>query len=391
MRISILLLFILSSWHCTPKGSIRGQLQLSGSTAEEWKLYLIRPMRLADIASSYTGDIIDSATLEASGKFRFKGLPKSSSAIFYEIVLQKRGERFPNRLTDDDPLLSNYLPILYSEGETILISAEAKAFQATAQMHKPSAANAELLLLRDKRVETFRQYLQSKSADAHDEEKMLEYAQALEAYRNALHTPAESTSRLYVALLALQWAKAGTDYERLAEFVDGLCTKWRTSLPDDPFVKDLCLLSDPSNRPILVGDLVPNEGLPLLSGGTGEIRRLLGPKLTLLDFWASWCAPCRKENRNTLVPLWSEYHERGFQIIGYALESDRKLWEKAIQRDSVHLWPHASHLQGDEAPFLKTLRLTTIPANLLLDAQGKILAKNLHGEELRRFVEAYLK
>ncbi|MBL0260390.1 MAG: TlpA family protein disulfide reductase [Saprospiraceae bacterium] len=133
------------------------------------------------------------------------------------------------------------------------------------------------------------------------------------------------------------------------------------------------------------------RGLPLLSGGTGEIRRLLGPKLTLLDFWASWCAPCRKENRNTLVPLWSEYHERGFQIIGYALESDRKLWEKAIQRDSVHLWPHASHLQGDEAPFLKTLRLTTIPANLLLDAQGKILAKNLHGEELRRFVEAYLK
>ncbi|MBL0260389.1 MAG: hypothetical protein IPQ10_04860 [Saprospiraceae bacterium] len=245
MRISILLLFILSSWLCTPKGSIRGQLQLSGSTAEEWKLYLIRPMRLADIASSYTGDIIDSATLEHPVKFRFKGLPKSSSAIFYEIVLQKRGERFPNRLTDDDPLLSNYLPILYSEGETILISAEAKAFQATAQMHKPSAANAELLLLRDKRVETFRQYLQSKSADAHDEEKMLEYAQALEAYRNALHTPAESTSRLYVALLALQWAKAGTDYERLAEFVDGLCTKWRTSLPDDPFVKDLCLLSDP--------------------------------------------------------------------------------------------------------------------------------------------------
>ena len=189
----------------------------------------------------------------------------------------------------------------------------------------------------------------------------------------------------------MQWAKAGSDYERLAEFVDGLCTKWRTSLPNDPFVKDLCLLSDPSKRPILVGDLVPNVGLPLLSGDTAEIRRLLGPKLTLLDFWASWCAPCRKENRNTLVPLWSEYHERGFQIIGYALESDRKLWEKAIQRDSVHLWPHASHLQGDEAPFLKTLRLTTIPANLLLDAQGKILAKNLHGEELRIFVEAYLK
>jgi thiol-disulfide isomerase/thioredoxin len=127
------------------------------------------------------------------------------------------------------------------------------------------------------------------------------------------------------------------------------------------------------------------------TGDTTGLYKLLGQRLTLLDLWASWCAPCRRENRNVLVSLWDDYHNRGFQIVGYALDSERNIWQAAIEKDGAGRWPHASHLQGDDAPLMQQLRLSTIPANLLLNEQGVIVAKNLHGDALRAFVADYLK
>lgn len=116
-----------------------------------------------------------------------------------------------------------------------------------------------------------------------------------------------------------------------------------------------------------------------------------GKKLTLLDVWASWCAPCRVENRNVLVPLWEKYSSDGFHILAYGLESSETAWDNAIQKDGVHRWLHASHLQGDQNPFMDALRLKTIPANFLLDEKGIVLAKNLHGKGLIEFVSDYMR
>ena len=109
-----------------------------------------------------------------------------------------------------------------------------------------------------------------------------------------------------------------------------------------------------------------------------------------MDIWASWCAPCRVENRNVLVPLWENYNDRGFQIVAYGLESSKSAWENAIERDGAYRWLHASHLEGDQNPVMDSLRLRTIPANFFLDKKGKVLAKNLHGQDLIRFVQDYL-
>lgn len=97
-----------------------------------------------------------------------------------------------------------------------------------------------------------------------------------------------------------------------------------------------------------------------------------------------------KENKTTLVPLWQKYHNQGFQIVGYALDSSQKGWEKAMQSDGVDKWINASHLQGDESPVFDILHLTTIPSNYLIDSSGVIVAKNLHGEALTNFVQKYL-
>src|SRR5690606_6099691 len=96
------------------------------------------------------------------------------------------------------------------------------------------------------------------------------------------------------------------------------------------------------------------------------------------------------ENKETLVPLWDTFHDKGLQIIGYALDSSHKGWENAIIKDGANRWIHASHLEGDVSPFLDKLKITTIPANYVIDKNGVILAKNLHGDELYQWVAEYL-
>jgi thiol-disulfide isomerase/thioredoxin len=140
----------------------------------------------------------------------------------------------------------------------------------------------------------------------------------------------------------------------------------------------------------MIGDQFPNALLPMASGDTLNVHVLLGSRLTILDVWASWCMPCRGENKEVLSPLWAQYKESGLKIVGYSIDSNPNAWKAAITKDNA-VWPHASHLSGDATPLLETLRITTIPANFMLDATGKVVAKNLHGADLQAFVAAYLK
>jgi thiol-disulfide isomerase/thioredoxin len=74
--------------------------------------------------------------------------------------------------------------------------------------------------------------------------------------------------------------------------------------------------------PVMTGDKMPDLQLPLVNGDTLPLFSLLGKKLTLVDVWASWCAPCRKESKEELLPLWNRYRDKGFQIIGYSIDAN---------------------------------------------------------------------
>jgi peroxiredoxin len=141
---------------------------------------------------------------------------------------------------------------------------------------------------------------------------------------------------------------------------------------------------------VSVGKPAPEFSGPTPDGTTISLKNSLG-KLTLIDFWAAWCAPCRRENPN-VVKLYNEFKDKGFQIIGVSLDNpgeDQK-WKDAIVADKL-TWPQISNLQGWADPIAKTYNITGIPATFLVDANGIIIAKDLRGEELRAKVAELLK
>ena len=138
-----------------------------------------------------------------------------------------------------------------------------------------------------------------------------------------------------------------------------------------------------------VGNAAPEFSAPSPEGKTISLKESLG-KVTLIDFWASWCGPCRKENPN-VVAMYNELHDKGFNIIGVSLDNPGgdQAWKDAIAKDGL-TWNQVSNLKGWKDPIAEQYNVKSIPATFLLDASGKIVAKDLRGEELKAKIKELL-
>jgi len=136
-----------------------------------------------------------------------------------------------------------------------------------------------------------------------------------------------------------------------------------------------------TNKSIEIGDIAPDFTGPTPDGDLLSLNDVLG-KVTLIDFWASWCRPCRVENPN-VVRVHNQYKDKGLNIISVSLDQrgQKNRWLKAIEDDQMD-WYHISNLQHWNDPIAKTYGVRSIPATFLLDENGKIIAKNLRGPEL---------
>jgi peroxiredoxin len=136
------------------------------------------------------------------------------------------------------------------------------------------------------------------------------------------------------------------------------------------------------------GTLLPDFSQPDTSGKAVSLSSLRG-NYVLVDFWASWCGPCRQENPN-LVAAFNKYKGKKFTVLGVSLDKAKESWIDAIHMDGLN-WTHISDLQGWQNSVAQQFQIFNIPQNFLLDPDGKVIGKNLRGPALERKLARVLK
>ena len=144
-----------------------------------------------------------------------------------------------------------------------------------------------------------------------------------------------------------------------------------------------------SQRPktLWVGKLAPEISLPDTEGRTVTLSSYRG-KYVLVDFWASWCRPCRMENPN-VVEAYNQFRNKNFTILGVSLDREKAAWQKAIVDDNLN-WTHISDLKYWQSVVVPVYQVGGIPFNVLVDPDGKVIAENLRGSALEQKLQEVL-
>lgn len=155
--------------------------------------------------------------------------------------------------------------------------------------------------------------------------------------------------------------------------------------PNHQLVKERYAIETSPATATSVGSIAPDLAFPDPDGNIRKLSDLRG-KVVLLDFWASWCRPCRGENPH-VVSMYQKYHDKGFEVFSVSLDRNKESWKRAIAADGL-VWPnHVSDLKYWSSEAARTYGVSSIPCTFLLDQDGRIIAKNLRGESLTKALQ----
>ncbi|MFC5270137.1 redoxin domain-containing protein [Adhaeribacter terreus] len=244
-----------------------------------------------------------------------------------------------------------------------------------------------LMVAPQKQMEGLKQrYITATNAGQQDSVK------AIEATANRIQVASENNFKNFIrrnpnSIMSVYSTLTLINPEEQYAFADSMLTIYKKTQPNSKYTKALNERLTKLGS-VTVGSMAPDITLATPEGGTKSLSSLKG-KYVLIDFWASWCGPCRRENPN-VVKMYNKYKDKGFEIFGVSFDQSKEKWVKAIADDKL-TWPHVSDLKGWESAAGKLYNITAIPHTVLIDKEGKIIAKNLRGAALEAKLAEVLK
>ena len=187
----------------------------------------------------------------------------------------------------------------------------------------------------------------------------------------------------YVSAFVIASGMGQMEYEQLKERYNLLGEKAKAGAQGKAIAAQIAKLESTA-----IGQIAPNFTITTPEGESISLYDIKG-KVKLIDFWASWCGPCRGENPH-VVEIYKEYHPKGLEIFGVSLDNNKEAWVKAIADDGL-VWKHGSDLKGWQSAPAQLYSVSGIPHTVLLDENNKIIAKNLRGDELKQKIAELLK
>ena len=310
----------------------------------------------------------DSATI-VNGKFQLKGKVVLPELRFVAMIPQQMVAQF------------------FAENGTISLQAYSDSLDKT--VIKGSKSNDEFNIYQSelknltKEIKGMQQrYMSAQQNGDQDGMKkaQIDYEatiQNLNVYaKNFIREHKNSTVSPLVALMQFGQTITAPEIDTLVAFLD-------PSVHASIYVNELKKLAD-KKRTSDVGSMAPDFTLPTPEGSTFTLSSTRG-KFVMIDFWAAWCQPCRHENPN-VVALYGKYKDKGFDVVGVSLDREKDAWVKAIADDKL-VWHQVSELKFWQSEIAQKYGVTSIPCTFLLNKEGKIIAKNLRGDELAQKLE----
>lgn len=338
----------------------------------------------------------DKSKFEITGKF--ENARPQSKVYLYTInrnnetavdstVLSEKGEfKFSSSTSDVD-----FFKVKINNSEYVLIAKNGDAIKLEADLSDQSLAyklsGAEEADKLEELNKSKNQYVAKLAAlEAQFQENVSKEPQSRQAIINQM-SPELSKVKQEMVEFILKFAMDNTsslagfyainslspsDYEQeMLAYADKIKSNFNKNQAVTDFLVRMAKL-----RAVQVGQAAPDFTMATIDGKTIKLSSLRG-KYVMLDFWASWCQPCRMENPNVLR-VFNKYKNRSFTILGVSLDKDPVAWKQAVAQDGLN-WAQASELKDFESPTVRAYQVEAIPASFILDPAGKIIAKNLRG------------
>ncbi len=294
---------------------------------------------------------LDSTKIAANGEFLMK--TQIEKTDFYKIYFDE----------------TTYIVLILTPGEDVTLSVDAK------DLYKPQISgskHSELVYTTLKQTQEYDKKVEDYKLQVQKEKK--------EQLRKMINDNSTSLACLFF----IDQLDINEDFELFQKLSDGLSKDHS----DNTLVADLNKKVK-SRSKLSVGSVAPEIDLPNVEGKNIKLSSLKG-KIVLIDFWASWCRPCRNESPN-MVKLYEKYHAKGLEIYSVSLDESKEAWTGAIEKDGLGKWIHVSDLKYWDSQAGQDYGVEGIPFTVLIDKNGKIITKELRGEDLEKKIEEVLK